>query len=204
MPINILNSKYALCNIQEALKPWEYAKDVKPEIKSVISRFARANVAMFMDSQENIGTSFVIHKVHSLVGMFNLLQHYYLVVDGKAWHPGYIDELTIFYDSDKEKNSKIIKIEEKCHYCLYRDMQEKFIRDKQFHIITNNCQRITGHITETIFVISYHIFISLALFFGNLLMLILAILSVVCIIIYNRLNVSSSELQMQYCPHIKI
>lgn len=203
---NVLSQKYTKDNIEMALKPWEYAKSTIPKLKSITSRFFRSpNNTMESgdDSDVNISTSFVLHKIYSLFGSVNLLQHYYLVIDGKVWHPGYVDEMQIFYDYETNDNNNIVRIEEWCHHCVYNNMKRRFEKDKNFHFITNNCQGITGHRVETLFTIIYHILLIFALIVGQLKILISAILIALSIFIYNRLQISNIEHSIYTCPHIR-
>lgn len=205
---NVLSEKYSADNIEMALKPWEYAKSTIPKLKSITSRFFRSpnnstQPGLDDDDASNISTSFVLHKIYSLFGPVNLLQHYYLVIDGKVWHPGYVDEMQIFYDYETNDNNNIVKIEEWCHHCVYKNMKMRFEKDKKFHLITNNCQGITGHRVETLFTIIYHILLLLALIFGKFKILISAILIAISIFIYNRLQISNVEHSIYTCPHIR-
>lgn len=195
--------------MEKALRPWAYAKDLNPKLQSITSRLSgglsgRGQLLEGSDNLEAVGTSFVVYKAYSIFNSLNLLHHYYLVIDGKVWHPGYVDDLRIFHDHDNEVNSTVKKIEESCHNCLYHDMKKKFQNDRAFNIITNNCQRITGQITETTLTVAYHILLVIALLTGSLSMLVMAILIFTSIFIFNSLNTNKRELEMYYCPHIRL
>lgn len=200
---NVLSQKYTKENIEIALKPWEYAKDIQPKLKSITSRFFRGPNDSIEDDTNGVSTSFVLHKIYSLFGPVNLLQHYYLVIDGKVWHPGYVDELKIFYDYETNDSNNIVRIEELCHYCVYNNMKSRFEKDRNFNFITNNCQGITGHRVETLFTVFYHILLVFGLIFGKLEILISAILIAISIFIYNRLQISNIEHSIYSCPHIR-
>lgn len=198
MVVDKLGAKYTDEKIKEALKKWEYAKDRDPPLFSITSRLAK-----YESSTSDISSSIIVHKIYSLLPSLNIINHYYLVIDGKVWHPGYVDEAEIYLEHDTEKNSIISCIEEKCHYCVYHMMKKNFLKDRSFNIITNNCQRITGHATETALALLYHICIVGGIISGSLLFLIGVILSFCMIILYNVHGMQQKSFYIEHCPHIR-
>lgn len=200
--VNVLEQKYSPDNIDDALKPWEYARKKVPKTKSITSRFASSMLpALKIKTNNIIKTSFIVYKAYSIFDNIKILQHYYMVIDGMTWHPGFIDDLKIYHPDDTDGN--VIKIEEICHFCLYHKMLRNFEADKKFNIITNNCQRITGHMVETALAIIYHVLLSVSLISGNLIFLIAAILIFLSIYMYNKLISESKTIPIKYCVHIK-
>lgn len=195
---NKLYAKYTDEKIKEALKNWEYAKDRDPPLSSVTSRLSK-----YEKTTSDLSSSIIVHKIYSLLPCINVINHYYLVIDGKVWHPGYTDEAEIYLEYDTEKNSIISCIEEKCHYCVYHMMKRNFLKDRNFNIITNNCQRITGHSTETTFAVIYHLCIIGGMFTGSILFLIAAAICFLVIILYNIHGRQQKSLYIHQCPHIR-
>lgn len=157
-----MQDKYTIDRVEYALSEWKYAKDKVPSNESILSRISMSEttIADILETKRPMRTIFVITKKYPMIISLNILGHYYKCFDDKTWHPGDITTNDIFGSRDPAY-SNVIMIEEMCHYCFYHTMISLFTKDLNFNIMTNNCQVITGYITETILTISYFIALSL-------------------------------------------
>lgn len=195
---NVLQLKYTDEKIKDALKQWNYAKDKPPQLASINSRIVKPE-----QSPSDIGSSFIVHKVYSLLPCINIINHYYLVIDGKVWHPGYVEDPEIYLDYDTETDSVIYCIEEVCHYCVYHIMKRNFLQDKNFNIVTNNCQRITGHLTETAISMVFVFCLVGGIFTGKMMFLLFAILCIFIVLIFNKHGKQQKSLYIAHCQHVR-
>ena len=192
---NNLEVKYTDENIKIALSQWYYARDTVPPLQSVVSRLQKNE-----EENHGMGSSFIVHKAYSI---FAVIHHNYLIIDGRVWHPGYVGETNIYYNTDNNPNSVVRKIEEYCHYCLYHYMAKKFEEDKKFNLLTNNCQLITGYFAVTILAFAAFVLIVIAGLTGSVLFLGLGFFSFSALVIYNLMNRNEVRLEVRFCPHIK-
>ncbi|AMB48690.1 Ac81-like protein [Glossina pallidipes salivary gland hypertrophy virus] len=229
---NILYKKYTEENIKNALQDWEYAKNQEPAINSIISKLKLPTCRVACNStttkqtelsynqhletcikdDENkcsgclkqIGTSFIVNKKYPIIKFIGLPNHHYIQIDDKIWHPGYIHVMNIFHSIDiDEKNSNIVNGHEVCHYCAYWTMYNNFIKDKEFHIIKNNCQLISGFWVETFLILIYHALLILTIITRNVFLLLFSIFFMICIIIHSHVIINTKYLNVQFCKHIK-
>lgn len=200
-----MRQKYSEESVKFALKPWEYAKNLKPTKKSILSRMSMAEntISTLNDNKDvrPLQTTFIITKKYPMVISLNILGHYYKCFDDKTWHPGDTFSPTIFGSRDPN-HSSVIMIEEMCHYCVYNLFYDLFYRDLNFNIMTNNCQIITGYIGETILVILYFISMTMVIFTGNLIFLIITLSIILFVILYNIFQITTNNFHINYCPHI--
>lgn len=200
-----MQEKYSESAVKYALSLWEYAKNLKPAKKSILSRMSMSeNTIGQVVNDKNVRplqTTFIITKKYPMVISLNILGHYYKCVDDKTWHPGDTLSPTIFGSRDPN-HSSVIMIEEMCHYCVYQTFSNLFYRDLNFNIMTNNCQIITGYIGETILVICYFITLTMVIITGKLLFLILTLSIILFVILYNIFQITTNNFHVYYCPHI--
>lgn len=200
-----MKEKYDEEAVNLALKKWEYAKDLQPSKRSILSRISMSEdmVANLQNdkSVRPMQTTFMITKKYPMITSLNILGHYYKCFDDKTWHPGDTLTTTIFGNRDPN-HSSVIMIEELCDYCVYKKFNELFYRDVSFNIMTNNCQIITGYIGETILVILYFICLTMTIITGKLIFLILTLSIVLFVILYNIFQITNNNFSIYYCPHI--
>lgn len=193
-----MESKYTRENVDKALARWEYARDLEPRLNSIKSRM---HISEENTDLRPIRTSFVFTKKVSLLPLLGIMGHYFVSIDDRVWHPGHNWTDTIFEDYDIE-NSQTVCVEEMCHFCLYRTMDNMFFKDRQFNIMFNNCQIVTGYIWETVLSIFYLLLLVMAIITGHVIFLIITFLIVIVLIVYNLIISTSSIITFAWCPHI--
>lgn len=151
---------------------------------------------------KNSNTSIILSKKHSLLNFSAFPSHYYLVVDGKIWHPGNGSAETIFTAEDCV-DSFVISIEELCYHCTYHKLLRLFCNDRQFNVVTNNCQKIMGYFFETVSIIVYHA--SLVVFLlTDLLAFFLLSLSIICVaLLYEYISRARNNVLYNTCKHVR-
>lgn len=196
-----MDIKYSKEAMDDALFPWEYAKNLVPAVGTVKSRI---NTSQTEYNNQPVRTSIIIDKKYALIGFLGLPNHYFISVDDKIWHPGFSKTKDIFLASNSVTNrARIITSSEICHYCTYHYMNALFKMDRKFNIFINNCQVILGHIVESTIIINYHIFLVAAMATGDVIYLMCSISLFVVAIIHNFIDQSPLNLPMRHCPHIQ-
>lgn len=201
----MMQDKYTPSAVKLTLQRWEYAKDLEPSPKSVLSRISLSETKVAeLDTQPNhrpVHTTFMITKKYPMIISLNILGHYYKCFNDQTWHPGDTINPEIFGDRDP-RHSFVIGIEEMCDYCVYKTFENLFYRDLQFNIVTNNCQIITGYIGETILVILYFLCLIATIVCAKLIFLILTLSIILFVILYNIFQITTNNTKITYCPHI--
>lgn len=206
-----MKDKYTVERVNYELRDWEYAKDKKPALESILSRISISEKTLTKingkdgDNNENgqrpLKTTFVITKKYPMLISLNILGHYYKCFNDKTWHPGDTTSENIFGSRDPNYSS-VITIEELCDHCFYHSFQNLFYRDVHFNLVLNNCQVITGYIAETILVILYFITLALVIFTGQIIFLIILLSLLLIVILYNIFQITTNNITINYCPHI--
>lgn len=201
----MMQDKYSPEAVKFALGIWEYAKDLNPKEKSILSRMSMSeNTITELTNNKHtrpLQTTFVITKKYPMVLSLNILGHYYKCFNDKTWHPGDTMTPTIFGSRDP-RHSSVIMIEEMCDYCVYHAFCGLFYRDLNFNIMTNNCQIITGYIGETVLVILYFITLIAVIITGKFIFLVMALSIILFVILYNIFQITTNNFHVYYCPHI--
>lgn len=190
--INKMERKYDNKKISQALEPWlEYAH-TEPDISSLRSRMI----------DKNANTSIVLSKKQSLFNFSAFPSHYYLAVDGKIWHPGNRSTETIFTTEDCV-DSFVVSIEELCYHCTYHKLLRLFSNDRQFNVITNNCQKIMGYFFETVSIIVYHASLILFLLTDLLVFFLLSLSIVFIALLYAYMSRARNHVLYKTCKHVR-
>lgn len=184
--------KYTNSAVADSLKEWEHAKDLEPDLDSIKSRL------MEIGSETNI----ILYKRYPIFSMLNIPNHYYLYINGKIWHPGHESSDDIFHRNDSE-SGYVVGFTEMCSYCTYHFFFNLFKKDKKFNILTNNCQKITGFIFETVLILTFHVTLILFIFTRKIILFVIAITMIFIIFIYVYISRPNSVFPYSKCPHIK-
>lgn len=193
-----MEKKYTRKNIDEALAPWEYARNLEPKPYSILSRM---HISEENSELRPVRTSFVFTKKVPLIPWPGIMGHYFLTIDDRVWHPGHNWSETIFEDYDMA-NSQTVCVEEICHFCLYKKMDNLFFKDLQFHIMFNNCQIVTGFIWETALAIFYIVLLVIVIITGQAVFIIIAMFIFAVVVVYNLIMVTAPVITFAWCPHI--
>lgn len=185
-----MDKKYSPENVTEALKPYERYKDAEPANDSITSRLLDANA----------DTIFFVYKKYPLYEINLFPAHYYVVIDGKIFHPGGATS-PIFLKSDERENV-ITSIEEKCKFCTYQALNTLFESDKHYNIFTKNCQIILGSYINTIILATSLVCIALYVVIGYTSFVFIGIVMIAFSIIYDKL-LQTQGFQFESCKHIK-
>lgn len=184
--------RYSDEKIKESLALWEYAKDIEPDRESINS--------LLVSSQEEfpVRSSIVIFKKYGILPGANLPSHYFIVVDGFIYHPGYNSE-TIYCDTLAATTQKVVAVEETCHYCLYKNMRRYFRDDMRFNILVRNCQIILRTFTEFQIILLTIFLLFMMTYSGDtaLFRALVILIAIVCIYLHFKRK------DFAHCPHIK-
>lgn len=181
-----MEEKYTQKAIDQALHDYISYKDSIPALSSIKSKFLNPNAT----------TSFFIYKKYNLYDYKFLPSHFYIIVDGKVYHPGNPSE-PILVDYE-EKKATVFKVEEKCKYCTYHTMNDLFQRDKKFNIFTNNCQIILGNYLSTSLLWIGTTFLLLYVIIGYLSFFYIGSSIMLLSMLYDKMHVRDES----FCPHI--
>lgn len=186
--------KYSEENIENALASWKYAEFITPKKNSIPS--------LTIDSQntEIVKSSLMIFKKYSLLPILKLPSHYFVIVDGNIFHPGYPSSDKIYNDTIIDNEENVVMIKECCHYCIYHNMKKNFMVDTKFNILINNCQIILGQFVEflllILFIISTIFIFLTGSFVFFIIMITLLFLHIVLVLLYAKIYTYTT------CPHI--
>lgn len=186
-----MDVKYSPENIKQALNFWGSERDNSPTEHSIISRFLNPSSP----------TTFFIRKKYPLYNIPILPSHFFVVVDGKEFHPG--SETTPIFDTPSNpEDSFVMSLEEKCYYCSYHSLVTMFESDRNYSFAFNNCQHILGERLE-----SHTLLVAIAcsvvyIVTGKLSFGLFALLLVVFVILRENISGSSSSMDYTGCPHV--
>lgn len=187
--------RYSDEKITEALQLWDYAKDYEPHERSIKSRLYLPDADR---SKEPINTSLIVFKKYSLLPFLSFPSHYYIVVDGLIFHPGFNDSQDIYNNTTSKYDTKTVGVREECHYCVYKNMKKYFINDLHFNIATNNCQIILGTFKEFFSLLGVFIALVLLSITGDMIYIFLLLI----IIAINLFTYIHRPMYFTKCIHI--
>lgn len=185
--------KFSATNIEKALKPWEYAKDFKPEKRSIKSKL--------MVSQEGfeLKSSYGLYKRYPLLGYVKFVNHYYLNIDNYVYHPGYPSSNDLFNSTNTDERQELVMVKEMCHKCVYDTLKKLFEADKHFNLLTNNCQIILGTFLEFSMLVIFLASLILLTIFKQIIYLIICIIIIISHLIVSRF---ANTYTFSHCEHI--
>lgn len=187
-----MDLKYSTENVTKALLPWVAHRDVAPNADSIPSRL--------MDPTSE--TTCFVKKKYPLYNIPLLPSHYYVVVDGKEFHPG-AKHNPIFNDISDIEGSYVIGVEECCHHCTYHRLVKMFEGDRLYSVAFNNCQIILGENIETCALWMGIAFAVCYIVTGTIVYGIVAIVLAVFVVLRENVTASVSTMHFSACPHIK-
>lgn len=190
-----MSLKYTEENIKNALAAWKYAEFMTPKKNSIPS--------LTIDNQDTevIKSSLMIFKKYSLLPILKLPSHYYVIIDGNIYHPGYPSSDQIYNDTIIDSEESVVMIKECCHHCIYHNMRKTFRIDTKFNILINNCQIILGQFVEFFLLILFIVSTIFIFLFGSLVCFIIMIALIILHIVLNLLYAKTYTYTA--CPHIK-
>lgn len=185
--------KFSISNIEKALSPWAYAKDMNPKKKSIKSK------TMFSQKDFELKSSFCVYKKYNLLPKVKFPSHYYVTIDGYIYHPGYPSSNELYNDTITDESQEIVMVKEMCHKCVYDTLKKLFNADKQFNILTNNCQIILGTFVEFFMLVLFVISLVFLTIFNKIVYLIICLL---ILILHITVSMFSKSYTFAHCAHI--
>ena len=193
---NVLSHKYTPDKIDAALLQWVDDSKNEPKKYSLESRL--------ITNSSMTKTNMIIYRKYPLYEKFSFPSHYYMTIDDKIWHPGYGDDMNIFQSDSVNGNDRnsIIEIIEKCNYCVYWELYWNFQSDKNFNIMSNNCQVIMGMFTETICILVIIVSVISSALTGHYVFLIIFLFAFVVLFMFSLSTNCYDKFTFSTCPHI--
>lgn len=144
---------------------------------------------------------FIVHRRSKVFNFLIVPSHYYCTIGDYEWHPGNYEDPEILLPMSF-KNENIAAIEEVCFFCAERRLRSFFERDKTFNFFVNNCQRITGHMTETFIIYFYHAFLIIFIFSNKAGFFFAAIILLATLLLHS-IMIQNERPSITFCDHIK-
>lgn len=187
-----MNEKYSKENVDKALLPWARHKDVLAEKESITSRLESGTTE----------TSIFLKKKYHLYNIPLLPSHFFLLVDGKEFHPG-SSETPIFVNASDPSESYTLSMEEKCHHCAYYELKKYFDADKDYSLGFNNCQNVLGEHLETCLLWAAVTATVCYISIGEIIFVVVAVFLATFVILLENFRNSKSKFEYMACPHIR-
>lgn len=187
-----MDLKYSREKIDVALLPWVSYRDSPPDNNSIPSRLGSVSTE----------STIMLKKKYHLYSIPILPSHFFLLVDGKEFHPG-AHYTPIFIEPSNPDDSYIMSMEECCGHCTYNRLINYFETDKNYSLGFNNCQNILGENLESCLLWLSVVFTTFYIVSGIVLYVVIALVTVTFVVLRENVSASTSNIEYTCCPHIK-
>lgn len=185
--------KFSTANIEEALRPWEYAKNLQPANNSIKSK------VMFSQDGFELKSSLCVYKKYNLLPLVGFPSHFYINIDGYIYHPGYPSSNELYNNTITDEPQKVVMVKEMCHRCVYDTMKKLFEADKHFNLLTNNCQIILGTFIEFSMLVIFTISLIFLTIFNKLVYLVIC---AIILLVHITVSLFCNTYTFSHCKHI--
>lgn len=205
-----VDDKYADDKIEEALNTlFPRREKIPPMDASIVSQTQQNQVekpttAIGNDVGSGGMSIFILVKRMSIFNFIMLPTHYYCRIGPYEWHPGNHKDPRILLPPQNmvADGEQTLAIQEFCFYCAEQHLCNLFKRDQTFNFMLNNCQQITGFISETFLIYAYHMLLILFIVTVKFIFFILALIFLTTLILY-ELYLRNERPSFITCRHIK-